>query len=190
MCESYGTPSKGLMQVIPVSFRDSHDPLANAKAAVEHARTFGTWTGDWHDGDVTASPVEIRPRQGGKATAIARAEAIAETVKPRPEMAEIMERAASMPSGPAHYASGGMVHYASGDHVHPSPTVGAFMSPGEWVTTPETAREKADEVLRRMTGMGSYTPEERAAMDEGIRAAVAELDPFDGYPEPPTVDPF
>jgi hypothetical protein len=55
-----GAPSKGLMQIIPESYRPEYDPLANMMAAVEYAQEI-----------VTA------PRRGGKVTAIEKAMAIA-----------------------------------------------------------------------------------------------------------------
>ena len=146
------------MQTIEPSFLD---PLKNMTAAVNYVRSeyAGAWTGE----------LEIRPRQGGKATAIARAEAIAETVAMRPEMAEIMERA--------------MAHGYDGGGVLPSPT-GRLprLHPGEHVMTPAMAGEIARDMV------GRWTAEERMAWDDGIHAAFDELnEPPDDYPEPPAL---
>jgi hypothetical protein len=169
---SYGTPSKGLMQTIEPSFLD---PLANMTAAVNYVRS--EYMGDWSEHlDEWTEKFEIRPRQNGKSSAIERAVAISETVKPRPEMAEIMERAMSMPGGPR-YAEGGIISSPTGRLGVP-----VYLSPGEHIMTSEMARASADRVLARMTG-DYYTTEERAAMDEVIRTAFDE--PPDDYPEPP-----
>jgi hypothetical protein len=122
------------------------DPLANMMAAANYVRS--EYYGGWLD------------------------ELASETVKPRPEMEEIMERAASMP------------RLTEGGFVRGGPTVPVWMSPGERVLTPEMADRLAREMI------GRYSPAERAAMDEGIRAAVAELEEPDDYPEPPQLPCF
>ncbi len=179
-----GSPSKGLMQTIEATF----DPLKNMTAAVEYVRS--EYMGDWSERlDEWTGELEIRPRRGGKTTAIEKAMEIAKEAGfatggvvhsptgrlPRAEMAEIMERA--MTDGGPRYAEGGLVSGPPGG-------VPVRLWPGEHIMTPEMARAAADRVLARMTG-DYYTTEERAAMDEIIRTAFDE--PPDDYPEPPAL---
>jgi hypothetical protein len=155
------TPSQGLMQTIPMTYR-AFDPLANMMAAVDYARS--EYMGRWLEQDPAAfappepvpyPPVDIRPRRGGKATAMI-----------MKKMDEIR-------------ADGGTVHYADGGVIPPTGRHGipTWLSPGEYVLTPEQARIAAGVVLERM-GAGP-TP-------EAIRDIQNwEAEPFDEYPDPP-----
>ena len=164
------TASKGLMQTIPATYRTVYDPLANMTASVEYARSMteeSPWISREEYEGIWATDIEIRPRQGGKSTFIERARVISETVKPRPEMEEIMERA--MTHG---YADGGVISSPTGRLGVP-----VRLSPGEHVLTAETARAVAGDILSRM-GWPPATAELEAELD-------AVEDPPDDYPEPP-----